>query len=258
MIKEPLISIVMPAYNAGHTIEEAIRSVIAQTYTNWELIVIDDCSSDNTFSVAEYLAMTDRRIRLLKNARNAGVSATRNIAVTVANGAWIAFLDSDDMWASDKLHKQMALLNNKPDASLIFTGSAFVNAENRMASYHLHVPEHITYRQLLKQNLISCSSVLVKKDLMDEYPMKYDNMHEDYAVWLQILKGGHLAYGIDEPLLIYRLSGTSKSSDKKRAAGMTFRVYRFIGLNYIQALYYFCWYAVKNLKKYRSIRTGLR
>lgn len=253
-----LISIIMPAYCAEKTIECAIHSIQAQTYKNWELIIIDDGSEDTTWNLITNLSKVDERIHCFKNLKNMGVSETRNRGINLASGDWIAFLDSDDSWTSKKLERQIQLLEKQPDAALIFTGSAYINDKGIVAAYHLRVPLQISYRSLLKQNVISCSSVLVKKELMLRYPMKYDDMHEDYAVWLQILKNGGKALGIDEPLLIYRISENSKSSNKKSAAYMTFKVYRFMGLNMIQALYYFSCYACKNIKKHYRIHRSFR
>lgn len=251
------VSIITPAYNAEKTIRETIESVIKQTYPYWEMIIIDDCSSDATMSIIKDYAARDGRIIVISNTRNCGVSDARNRGVNHARGKWVAFLDSDDMWAADKLWRQIELLHNKkskgesPD--IIFTGSGFIDSSGRTLSYKLDVPKTISYHELLKQNVISCSSVLVRRKLVLMYPMKHDDMHEDYAVWLQILKNGGHAYGINEPLLIYRLSETSKSGNKKKAALMTLKVYRYIGLNPIQSFYYFSWYAYRNLRKYYTI-----
>lgn len=253
MQEQPLISIVMPAYNAEKTIREAIESVIAQTYQNWELIVVDDCSTDSTNNLLQCLLETDTRIKVFHNACNYGVSETRNNGVKQSSGDWIAFLDSDDMWKKEKLQKQINLLKQKTNGDIIFTGSAFVDNTGKSNTFILKVPDEISYCELLKQNLISCSSALVKKEWLIRYPMKHDDMHEDYAVWLQILKSGGHAYGVNEPLLVYRLSKNSKSGNKRKAAYMTYRVYRYVGLNFLQALYYFCWYACKNLRKYKYI-----
>ncbi len=253
-----LVSIVMPAFNAAASISESIDSVLGQTYRDWELIIINDCSCDATADIVRGYREKDSRIVILTNGENQGVSSTRNRGVREAKGDWIAFLDSDDLWTPDKLERQMRLVQGEqanggmPD--LVFTGSAFIDSSGRPADYHLEVPERISYHELLKQNLISCSSVLVRKELVLKYPMEHDDMHEDYAVWLQILKNGGHAYGINEPLLIYRLSQSSKSGNKKKAAVMTYRVYRFMGLNPVQSFYYFCWYAYRNLKKYHAIR----
>lgn len=253
----PLISIVMPAYNAQKTITDSVNSVLAQTYQNWELIIIDDCSSDDVYMIIQEFSKTDDRIIPMQNEKNMGVSETRNRGIFQAKGEWIAFLDSDDCWHPEKLEKQVQVIQQRSDVSLIFTGSSFLDSKGRKSKYLLKVPKTISYRELLKQNIISCSSVLIKKELMKNYPMKMDEMHEDYAVWLQILRDGYHVYGIDEPLLQYRLSEKSKSSDKREAAMMTYKVYQYIGLNRMQALYYFFFYTWRNLKKYFCINYNI-
>ena len=142
----------------------------------------------------------------------------------------------------------------------MFTGSGFMDEEGKRIGRILHVPEKISYRELLKQNLISCSSVLVKRELMLRYPMRLTGsrakgrMHEDFASRLRMLRGGAKAYGIDEPMLIYRVSRGSVSGNKSKAAAMTWRVYRNIGLSLPECVYYFCCYAVRSLKKWRGLR----
>ena len=249
---KPLISIIMAAYNAENTIETSVRSVMAQSYVNWELLIINDCSKDNTASIASTLAASDARIRLLCNKTNCGVSITRKIGMDAACGTWIAILDSDDLWETDKLEKQLLLANNK-GAELIFTGSKFINSDGKPIDWQLRVPETLSYRQLLKQNLVSNSSVLVKTELYKRHYAIGDKMHEDFAVWLGITKTGKKAFGIDEPLLIYRLSKKSKSSNKLEAAKMNWNTYRYIGLNPVTAVYYMCWYCVKNIIKYSHL-----
>ena len=246
-----LISIIMAAYNAEKTIAMAIRSVLAQTYTNWELIVIDDCGKDDTVAVAR--EFEDPRIRLIHNPCNKGVSYTRQHGVQEAKGEWIAILDSDDAWEPEKLEKQMRLAAKK-NANLVFTASKFMSFDGKPIHWVLHAPEEIGYRRLLKQNLVSNSSVLVKKDLYKQHYVMGECMHEDFACWLNILRSGEKAYGIDEPLLIYRLSSTSKSGNKLKAAKMNWNAYRAVGLNIVQSIYYMAWYAVKSLLKYRHLR----
>lgn len=250
------VSIIMPAYNAERTIRDAVNSVIGQTFENWELLVIDDGSGDSTYNIIKEASAADQRVRAMRNNKNLGVSETRNRGVSCAGGGWIAFLDSDDMWKPEKLEKQLKLAEIKRDAALIFTGSSFINADGSPTTYSLAVPEQTTYRKLLKQNIISCSSVLVKKELVQKFRMKHDNMHEDFAVWLQILKDGFKAYGIDEPLLVYRISTKSKSGNKIKAAKMTYSVYRHIGLTAPERAYYLTWYGIKNIIKYNKIKAG--
>lgn len=246
-----LISIIMAAYNAEKTIGMAISSVLAQTYTNWELIVVDDCGKDDTVAVVR--SFDDQRIRLIHNPCNKGVSYTRQHGVQEAKGEWIAILDSDDAWEENKLEKQ-AVLQKQKNARLIFTASRFMNANGEPIDWILQAPEEISYRQLLKQNLVSNSSTLVKKDLYQEHYVMGDGMHEDFACWLNILRTGEKAYGINEPLLIYRLSSSSKSGNKFKAAKMNWKTYRAVGLNVFSASYYMVWYVIKGVLKYRHLQ----
>lgn len=246
-----LISIIMAAYNAEKTIEKAINSVLAQSYQNWELIVINDCSKDKTVSIVESIA--DPRVRLIHNPVNSGVSVTRHRGVEEAKGEWLAILDSDDAWEPEKLEKQVQRQIEK-NADLLFTASSFMNADGEPIDWVLHAPEQIDYRTLLKQNLVSNSSVLVRKALYQAHELQGDGMHEDFACWLRILKTGVKAYGVDEPLLIYRISATSKSGNKLKAAKMNWNTYRAVGLNVFEAGYYMVWYTVNGLKKYKNLK----
>lgn len=251
----PKVSVVMPAYNAEKTIRSAIESVLRQTFGDLELIVIDDCSRDGTVQIAEEYCRCDDRVHIQRNAVNLGVSESRNNGVRAAKSDWIAFLDSDDLWEPEKIEKQLNVIEENPVLSLCFTGSAFVDESGKKYGFSLSVPERISYKDLLKQNLISCSSVLVRKELLLLYPMKNDPLiHEDFAVWLQILRDEPFAVGINEPLLIYRLSGSSKSGNKLRAAKMQWRTYRYIGICGPKAAVYFIVYAFRSLHKYFNIK----
>ena len=245
-----LVSIITAAYNAGKTIDTTIRSVLAQTYGDFELIVINDCSKDDTADRVH--SYSDSRIVLLENEHNMGVSATRHRGAVSARGDWIAVLDSDDAWEPDKLEKQAALAA-KTGAELLYTGSAFMTADGTRLSSILEVPETVTYKKLLKQNILSNSSSLVKKELFLQNEVQDDTIHEDYACWLKILKTGRTAYGVNEPLLIYRLSDSSKSGNKLRSAAMNWRTYRAAGLNIISAGFNMVCYTVNGLTKYSRL-----
>lgn len=248
-----LVSIIMAAYNAEKTIELAIESVLNQTYSNFELLVINDCSKDGTAKLVEAFSAKDNRVRLISNEKNSGVSYTRKHGLEEANGSWIAILDSDDAWTPEKLEKQIEL-QRRTNADLLFTGSAFMDSEGHPIDWYLHAPAEVTYRQLLKQNVLSNSSALVRKELYSRYYAIGDDMHEDFAIWLSILKDGKKAYGVDEPLLIYRIAKSSKSGNKVKAAKMNWNTYRYVGLNVVEAAYYEAWYMFKNVMKYANLK----
>lgn len=250
-----LISVIMPAYNAEKYIEESIKSVINQTYTNIELIIVNDCSKDKTQEIIDKWSKEDSRIKKYINEKNSGVAYTRNYGIQKSTGEWIAFLDSDDLWTKDKLQKQIELIvNNNMEPAIIYTASQFIDENGEKYNYIMNVPKNIEYKELLKQNVISCSSVLVKKEIIENTKMENDKAHEDFITWLKILKDYNIcAYGIDEPLLIYRISRNSKSGNKFKAAKMTYMVYKHVGLNFFARIYYMCFYTIKSLKKYKKI-----
>ena len=247
------VSIIMAAYNAEKTIRQAIESVLAQTYSDFELLIVNDCSKDQTQAIVEEYSQRDARVRLIVNPHNMGVSLTRMNGLNAATGEWIAVLDSDDAWMPEKLEGQM-VLQKRTGAVLLYTGSQFMDGDGNKIDWVLNVPEKVDYRTLLKQNILSNSSSLCRKDLYKKHYAIGDGMHEDFALWLSILKNGEVAYGVNEPLLIYRISTNSKSGNKIKAAKMNWNTYRAVGLNWIESLYYELWYVVRGLLKYRHLK----
>ena len=252
---KPAVSVIMPAYNAGKYISEAVRSVISQSCRNWELIIIDDCSCDDTVEAASVFSEADPRIRLYRNETNIGARRSRERALKTARAEWVAFLDADDMWEDNKLQKQMEFAAEK-NADFTFTGSSFIDENSIPYGWIMNVPEEIDYSGLLRQNIISCSSVLLKKHLLLYNTPSGDGTHEDYALWLTLLKNGVRAYGLDLPLLRYRITRTSKSGNKIRSALMTYRTYRLVGLSFFDAARAMFHYALRSLKKYSNIRNS--
>lgn len=258
-----MVSVIIPSYNSEKYIEETLKSVCAQTYPNFEVLVMNDCSQDRTAEIVDMYAEKDPRIHLINLPGNKGVSHARNQGVSMASGEWIAFLDSDDKWTKDKLEKQLKLQEKlrakKPaieEPEFLFTGSSFIDENGEPLASVLHVPKHVDFSELLKQNIISCSSVLIRRSLMMKYPMPCsDQFHEDFATWLTILKNENIvAYGLDEPLLIYRVTRNSRSGNKCKAACMTFRAYRYVGLGIVKSVQYWLVYSFRSFKKYAKIR----
>lgn len=253
-----MVSIVMPAYNAAKTIRDSIKSVQAQTFQDWELIVIDDGSKDCTPDILREIAAADNRIRFLQNEKNSGASYTRNRAVELARGEWIAFLDSDDLWMSEKLEKQLELSKKYPDMVICYTGSSFIDDDGNPYDYILPAIEQLTYKQLLRKNLMSCSSVLIHASVMKGIKMPNDKMHEDYYVWLTVVKGCCVAYGINEPLLIYRLCANSKSSNRMKSAQMLYNSYRAVGYNAVCSFFLVFFYMFYSVDKRRNIYRSVK
>lgn len=247
MNHNPIVSVVMPAYRCEDTIGQAIESVLCQEVP-LELIVINDCSPDKLDEVMD-VYQEDERIIYVKNSENLGVAASRNRGIEIARGSYIAFLDSDDWWLPGKLEKQLKKLQEEKTV-LCSTGRQLRTFDGKDTGRYVPVKEQVTYRDLLSHNSISCSSVLVKKSVIEEFPMEHDECHEDYITWLQILRKYGCASGIDEPFLQYRMSADSKSGNKLKSARMTFQVYRHMGYGWLVSCLYFISYAFHGMKKY--------
>ena len=257
MGERSLISVVVPAWRAEKTLAATLDSILSQTWRELEVLVVDDASPDGTLALAQSYAAKDPRVRVIAQPENGGVSKARNRGVREARGGWIAFLDSDDLWMPEKLERQMTLAAQHPEAGLFFTGSAFISEDDHKYGYTLSVPERVNYRRLLGQNVISCSSVLVRRELMERYPMGNDAIHEDFAVWLKILREEPWAYGVNEPLLVYRVSRSSKSGNKLKAARMTFGTYRYVRVPLPLAVWSGVLYTVRGIRKFRAIGASL-
>lgn len=244
-----LVSVIMPAYNCENYIRTAIESVLVQKVP-LELIVIDDNSDDGTADVIQSFSR-DSRVIYVRNSSNLGVAQSRNKGIEMARGKYIAFLDADDYWTEDKLVRQTALMEEK-QAVLSSTGRELMDRDGRLSGKIIGIKPEISYRELLKGNVLNTSGVMILTQVARRYPMEQEQLHEDYIMWLSVLKDYDIAYGIDEPLLKYRVMQGTKSGNKIKSAAMTFGVYRYMGLNIFQALYYFCFYAVRGIQKYFS------
>ncbi|MBQ4058666.1 MAG: glycosyltransferase family 2 protein [Lachnospiraceae bacterium] len=248
-MKDVLVSVVMPAYNCEKYIGQAIRSVLEQT-VSLELIIVEDKSGDGTEAViCEFL--DDERVIYISNDVNSGVAASRNKGIDLARGKYIAFLDSDDYWTSDKLERQVTFME-KGNKVLSSTGRELIDENGVSTGRVIGIPDVICYKDLLKGNVLNTSGVMVLASVAKKYKMVQDHLHEDYIMWLSILKEYKVAYGINEPMLKYRVMKGTKSGNKLKSAKMTFGVYRYIGLNLPVAIYYFCHYAINGVRKYKG------
>ncbi|MBR0121131.1 MAG: glycosyltransferase family 2 protein [Clostridia bacterium] len=248
-----LISIIMATYNAEKTVGFAVDSVLKQTYENFELLVINDCSTDSTEKIVKEYAAKDARVKLITNPENLGVSLTRLEGLKQAKGNWIAILDSDDAWMPEKLEKQIEL-QKVLNAELVYTGVKYIRSDGTPFDWELKVPDEIGYKKILKQNLIANPSALVRKNLYERYYAIGDEMHEDFALWLSILKTGINAYAVKEPLTIVRISSNSKSGNKFKSAVMNWKTYRYMKMNIFSSAYYMCWYTVNGILKYKNLK----
>ncbi len=246
------VSVVMPAYNAERTLEESVNSVLSQTFGDFELIIIDDCSTDGTALLCAGFAESDPRIRVFRNEANKGVAESRNRGIAEARGVWIAFLDSDDIWFPDKLKKHLAFIQ-ETGADVSYTSYTVVDKDGRASGYVLHAERELTCDKLLKRNLMSSSSVIVKRDLISRYKFPSGPLHEDYALWIQLVHDAGIAYGLDEPLKAYRVSKTSRSAPRIRSGIRSYRTYRHVGYGRLRSLLLTLRYAVYSIKRRKEI-----
>lgn len=246
----PLVSIVTPAYNAARHIQEMIASVQAQTLADWELIVVDDYSRDETASVVRGFADRDPRIRLIEQAKNSGPAAARQRALDAAKARYIAFLDSDDIWLPGKLEDQIAFMR-KTNAALTFTAFRRISEDGSSTGRLVGVPRRLSYCDLLKNTAIATSTAIVDRVKTGPFSMTR-TYYDDYALWLSILRGGYVAHGLRQDLMRYRVVSRSVSRNKGRSAYWVWRLYRDVEkLSLLRAIWCFMNYAVRASIKYR-------
>ena len=248
----PLVSVVMPAYNAERFIAKAIESVLNQTIQDFELIVVDDCSKDATASIAEEYAARDSRVKLLKNEQNLRVAGTRNRALEVCRGEYVALLDSDDIWYPDKLEKQIALAK-KENADIVYCSYALIDEMGEKSRNDFIVPDKTDFEHLLQSNVIGCSTVMITGEIARNYRFSETWFHEDFVLWLRLLQEGKKAVGLTEVQVDYRVYSGSKASNKLKSAKYRWRIYReALEFSRWKSAGYFVRYAVSGFLKYRG------
>ena len=241
------VSVIIPVHNGAKTVQMAVDSVLRQKIPV-QIIVIDDASTD----ALEEALLRYRELpffTLLKNEKNMGVAASRMRGVNAAQTEYVAFLDADDWWRDDKLSKQLAVMKAQK-APLSSTGRALVRADGVPTGRVISLPGRVDLKTILRSNCLNCSGVMVRREIMLEFPMEHDDSHEDYISWIKIISKYGFAAGIDEPLLMYRLSEKSKSGNKLKSAVMNFKAYRYCGFNLLQSLGYSVSYIINGIKKY--------
>lgn len=244
---EVFVSIIIPAYNCTNFIRQALDSALAQDVP-LEIIVINDCSKDDLDLVMkEYIRYP--QIHYLQNEKNMGASATRNKGVALAKGKYVAFLDADDYWETDKLKKQLQRIE-ETQTVICSTARELMQPDGTLTGYVIPVKCEYTFRDIRLHNQINCSSVLIKTEVAREFPMCHDDCHEDYLMWLKVLQKYERGCAVNEPLLKYRVSNTGKSGSKLHSAMMTFRTYQHMGFGFFQSLICFISYATSGVRKY--------
>lgn len=253
MSSTPLVSIIMPLYNCKNFVVDSIKSVLFQTYEHWELIIVDDMSTDNSYDVAKAFVDDELRIQLHQLQSNSGAAAARNHAIELAKGEFIAFLDSDDLWVENKLEEQVAFMKQQ-NASLSFTGYQWINETGHVLKNIIHVPKFVTYETLLKQNVIGCLTAMYDSSKIGKFYFDVSlEKHEDYEYWLEMLKITPKAEGLNIPLAYYRIRQNSLSGNKISAATYVWKILRkYQKIRLHKAIYYFGWYTYKSILKYKK------
>lgn len=257
-INEEMVSIIVPVHNAENFIRDTIDCVRAQSYNNWELLLIEDGSTDHTMDVMEdYLGeIRDERIRVVKREilspeeKSFGAARARNLGISLAGGRYIAYLDADDRWVEGKLEKELAFLREK-QAGFVFTGYEFGDEKAQGTGKVVHVPETINYKQALANTTIFTSTVMMDTEKIEKSLMEMPYIKsEDTASWWKILKTGVTAYGLDENLVIYRRAGKSLSSNKIEALRRIWNLYRqAAGLSVFSSVCHFVPWAYRAVKR---------
>jgi len=226
LLSTPLVSVITPTYQSQRYIGETIKTVQHQTYSNWEMLIADDGSTDKTRLIITQAAKQDNRIHLIALSENGGAARARNAALSQASGKYVAYLDADDLWASDKLEKQIHFMQER-DCAFSCTSYQIISDAGKRLNKIVYMMPYLDYKGYLLHNLIQTVGVMVDREMVPVKLLEMPNMRrrQDAATWMQILKGGFPCYGIMEPLAFYRRSKDSLSSNKWGSVFGTWNLY---------------------------------
>lgn len=248
----PKVSIVTPLYNLEEYIADCIESVEAQTFSDFEMIIVDDCSSDRGPEIVETFARKDPRIKLLRNSKNSGPAVTRNLGIKEATGHYITFLDGDDIWFPQMLEKSIDAIEREQCGFVFASYKRYDENLNPLLSDFI-VPAKVTYSDILKSNSISCLTAFIDIDKLGKKYMPLIRKRQDMGLWLAYLKEIDYAVGIKEPLAIYRIRKGSLSRNKFLLLKYQWEFYtKFENLNFFKASYYMTHWIVRGILKYKD------
>ena len=242
--KQPLVSIVVPMHNAARFIHDTIQTAQAQTYKNWEMLIVDDASTDDSVAIVKNYVEADSRIRLLSQTTNGGAAKARNAGVAASKGRYIAFLDADDLWHPDKLRLQLDFAKSN-DYAFTFTDYEFADERGKPNGKIANIPASISYDEALKKTYISTITVMLDSNQIDKHDMmmKDYTIGEDTVAWWHILSKYGEAYGLQKVRSYYRRSATSESANKLKAIKFRWKLYRESqGFGILKSIYYFFFY----------------
>lgn len=250
MEEQPLVSVIMPCYNMERFIADTITSVRQQTFPHWELIIVDDTSTDGTADVVKSFSQQDQRVRFLVQPKHTGIANTRNQCLGLAKGRFLAFLDADDRWHPEKLEHQLAFMQAK-DIGFSYTSYDCIDEEGKPLHKVIEAESDLSYKAYLRNTIIGCSTVMLDSEKVGSVNVPDFRTSEDTATWLDILKKGFLAYALPESLTSYRIRRKSASSNKLKAAADLWSVYRkHEKLPFFKAMVCFISYAYHAIQKH--------
>jgi len=245
-----LVSIITPVFNAEDFIGEVIKSVLAQSYEHWEMIVVEDCSTDRSREIISAFAGKDERIRLVELQENKGVGEARDTGLKKAGGKYIAFIDSDDWWYPEKLEKQLKFMK-EGNYPISYTAYEMIDTEGKDIGRVIHAIPEVTFHTYLKSTIIGLSTAMVNREIVGDFSISNMRMRVDTQLWIRLLRRGFKAYGMDEVLTKYRIHSNSISRNRLKAARQTWKLYfKVEKLGFFRSIYYFSHYALSALKKH--------
>ena len=245
-----LVSIITPNFNSEKFISETIISVQKQTYTNWEMIIVDDFSTDNSINIINSFIKKDNRIKLYKFSKNVGAAVVRNKAITLSKGKFIAFLDSDDLWLPKKLELQLKFMI-KNNYSLTYTSYEVINEEGNTKLKTILCKTKLNYKMMLSSNKIGCLTAMYNTELIGKVLMPEIRKRQDYGLWLKILKTENYAYGYNKVLAQYRDRSTSMSNNKIEMLKWNWNLYKNTEkLSYFKSTFYTLLNIIHKLKTF--------
>jgi teichuronic acid biosynthesis glycosyltransferase TuaG len=251
-MENTLVSIITPTYNSAKYIVETIQSVQNQTYTNWEMIIVDDKSSDNTTEIVAQFAKTDSRIKTFLMPTNSGPAKARNLGIENVTGKYMTFLDADDIWFPDFIENSINTIN-KTGIHFVFSSYKRSNEKLEFVYSDFIVPEKVSYTDILKSNSISCLTAFLDIQKLGKKAMPDIFKRQDMGLWLQYLKEIPYAYGIQEPKAIYRIRENSLSRNKSKLIKYQWQFYREVeNLSILQSIFYMTHWAIRGFLKYRN------
>ena len=249
----PLVSVITPSYNSSSFIKETIESVQAQSYSNWEMIIVDDHSKDDSVHLISEYIEKDQRIKLIPLTNNGGAARARNVAIKEANGDYFSFLDSDDLWLPTKLEEQVAFMQ-KGNLAFSFTSYSLIDDQGNHLDIEVKAPKKIDYKDLIGNTTIGCLTVMLDRNQIKQIEMPVIQP-EDTALWLLLLRQGYSAYGLQKVLSRYRIVSNSTSRNKLNASYRYWKLLRSQEkLNFVKANFYFIKYAYHAYNKNRGAR----